>query len=111
MSSIFEHLDVAGTFAEHLGEREVIVYTRLGGAPITLEAGRAIFFEEPVTIVHDDGSASTDNAQKELHLQAADIPAPAEGDTVLVRGITYKVVPPIRPDGKGMIAVSLVKVV
>lgn len=109
MSSIFEDLDVAGTFAQHLGEREEIVYTPLGGAPVTLPEGSAIFLEEPTTIVHDDGSAATDNVQKQLHLKASDIAAPTEGDTVVVRGVTYKVVPPIHPDGKGMIAVCLAK--
>lgn len=107
MSSIFEELDVAGTFADHLGEREEILYTPLVGAPVTLAAGRAIFLEEPVSIIHGDGGAATDSQHKELHLLAADVASPAEGDRVVVRGVTYRVVPPIRPDGKGMIAVTL----
>jgi hypothetical protein len=82
---------------------ESVEYTPIAGAPITIDA---IFIAEPFNIVLGD-QAGTDDVRKELHLRASDVPSPREGDTATIAGVTYRVVPPIQPDGKGMISVAL----
>ncbi|WP_439611502.1 head-tail joining protein [Reyranella sp.] len=100
--SLFDGM--AEIFRDTFGE--AVIYTPAGAAPLAIEA---IYFETPLTIAHDDGGAPVDSQAKELHVAAADVAAPREGDRATVRGVTYKVVPPFRPDGQGMIAVSLVR--
>lgn len=100
--SLFDGM--AEIFRDTLGEP--VVYTPAGGAPVTIEA---IYFDTPLTVVLDGEGIPVDNRNKELHVAAADLAAPAEGDHATVRGVTYRVVPPIRPDGQGMIVVALVR--
>lgn len=101
MTNLFEGLDVI--FRDTFGED--VVYTPLKGTPGNISG---IYIDTPLQGLADDG-APVDNTVKELHVAAADVAAPREGDRATVRGITYKVMPPIRPDGKGMIAVALVR--
>ena len=99
--SLFDGM--AEIFRDTFGED--IVYTSAGGPPRTV---RGIYIETPLHGFGDEG-APADSAIKELHVAAADVAAPQEGDRATVRGVTYRVVPPIRRDGEGMIAVALVR--
>jgi hypothetical protein len=105
MSSVFDGLD--NVFVAAFGEP--VVYTpQSTGVPLGPDGTiSAIWIDVPGFAVH--GEADTDTTEITLHLRAADVAAPAEGDTArrVKDGRTCKVVPPIRPDGKGMIAVSL----
>jgi hypothetical protein len=106
--SVFDGM--AAIFTRHLGEDGPIPYTPVIGLAFTLPAGHAIYHEEALTGLEDDGSAGVDAVRRTLHLQAADVPNPVEGDRVTVRGVTYRVAPPIARDGKGMVVVTLTKV-
>lgn len=101
---------MAAIFAQHLGEHGPILYAPAVGAAFTLPPGRAIYREQAIDGFADDDSAGVDNVLKSLHLQEADVAAPAEGDRVTVRGVTYRVTPPIARDGNGMVIVTLKKV-
>lgn len=100
MASVFDGMpDIfVGSFGED------IIYTPSSGSPRTI---RAIWIEvpdmQPVLMSDSDITISR------LHVRASDIAEPLEGDTALrVRtGKLCKVVPPIRPDDKGMIACAL----
>lgn len=89
-------------FAETFGEP--VVYTPINGDPVEIEA---IWIETATSVVFDEADA--DGVQVELHVRAADIAEPREGDTVerVANGKTMKVVPPIRPDDQGMIGLTL----
>jgi hypothetical protein len=102
MSSVFDGL--ADIFAATLGEP--VVYTPVvTGVPATITA---IWLERPLDVVMR-GESGTDDISTELHVRAVDVPAPKEGDTVVRSGTgkTARVVAPIRPDDKGMIACTL----
>ena len=101
---------MAAIFAQHLGEDGPILYTPAVGAAFTLPPGRAIYREQAVDSFNDDETAAVDNVVKTLHLQEADVAAPAEGDRVTVRGAVYMITPPIARDGNGMVIVTLAKV-
>jgi hypothetical protein len=89
-----------GTFGEP------VVYTPAGEDAEPLQI-TAIWIESHVPDVL--GEVASDSLRVELHLRRADVPSPAEGDLVqrVETGRTMKVVPPIRPDDQGMIAVTL----
>lgn len=106
--SVFDGM--AAIFTQHLGEDGAIPYVPVAGTAFTLPPGHAIYHEEAVTGLEDDGSAGVDAVRRTLHLQAAHVPAPVEGDRVTVRGVTYRIAPPIVRDGKGMVVVTLTKV-
>lgn len=108
MSTIFEGL--AGVFAQHLGEREVIRYTPRVGDAFDLPEGHVIYFEQPTEGLREEGAAGVDAVRRTLHLQVADVPNPAQDDRVTVRGVVYKIVTPIACDGNGMVIVTLAKV-
>lgn len=102
MSSLFD--GIADVFAETFGEE--IVYT-----PAATGVARritAIWIEDPLDPVIGGGVA-VDDVMPTLHVRASDIPAPREGDLAqrVKTGETLEIVPPIRPDRKGMIACSL----
>lgn len=101
---------MAAIFTRHLGEDGLISYTPVTGPAFTLPAGHAIYHEEAVIGLEDEDSAGVDTVRRTLHLQAADVPAPTEGDRVTVRGVAYRIAPPIARDGKGMVVVTLTKV-
>lgn len=87
-----------GTFGED------VIYTPLGGSPVTI---KAIWIEAPVMAPFSDADVNTNEIT--LHVRAADIAAPVEGDTArrVATAKLRKVVEPIRPDDKGMIACAL----
>jgi hypothetical protein len=102
MSSVFDGL--ADIFADTLGEP--VVYTPAStGVPLAITA---IWLERPVELVMR-GESGADDVSTELHLRASDVPSPKEGDAVVRSGTgkTARVVPPIQPDDKGMIACTL----
>lgn len=86
---------------------EAVLYTPAGGEAVEIPA---IWTETAV------GTAmlgvGTDAIDAELHLLTADVPSPKEGDTAqrVKDGRTMRVVPPIRPDGEGVIVCTLEKV-
>lgn len=83
---------------------EPVIYTPAGGTPVEIEA---IWIEGAVSATFDD--VGTDARAADLHVRAADVPAPREGDIAqrVATGKTMRVVTPIRPDDQGMIAVAL----
>jgi hypothetical protein len=101
---------MAAIFTRHLGEDGLISYVPASGPAITLPPGRAIYREQPLVDFDDGEGAGTDAVHRTLHLQVADVPFPAEGDRVTVRGVAYKVATPIARDGNGMVVVTLAKV-
>ncbi|MBX6427140.1 MAG: hypothetical protein IRZ09_14590 [Variibacter sp.] len=100
--SLFDGLPDA--FVETFGE-EVVYTPAATGVAATITA---IWMEEPVAVALE-GEAGGDDVAVTLHLRAADVPAPAEGDRAqrVATGRTMRVVPPIRPDGQGMIVCTL----
>ncbi len=103
MSDLFDGL--ADIFVDTFGEPVAYVPRATGialGADGTI---RAIWVERPVFAV--SGEADTDAIEATLHVPAA--VAPVEGDvaTRIKTGKVARVVPPIRPDGEGMIACAL----
>jgi hypothetical protein len=105
--SVFDGL--ADVFADTFGEP--VSYTPIAtGVPIgtgSPPAIQAIWLEDAVDAQFAD--ADTDAIRPQLHVRAADVPVPVEGDlAVRVKtGKSCKVVPPIRPDDKGMIVCGL----
>ncbi len=89
-------------FTETFGES--VNYTPDGGIPIGIEA---IWIETPISAAFE--SADTDAVVVELHVRAADIAAPKEGDIVqrVSDSKTMRVTQPIRPDEQGMIVLTL----
>lgn len=102
MSSIFDGM--AALFVQHLGDREEMPYTHNG----TTVGVKGIVERPAMTI---DGLADVDlvTADTWLHCAEADLPSGyAEGDTVVVRGVSYKVKVPM-PDGRGMVRLPLAR--
>lgn len=99
--------DMPGIFEDTFGEP--VVYTPAAtGVPLGADGViQAIWIETPGLVVQ--GEADSDAIIAELHVQAAIVAAPAEGDTArrVADGKTAKVVPPFRPDGNGMIVCGL----
>lgn len=89
-----------------------VVYTPVSTG-VALPTITAIFTRRSIPVVLG-GDAQADGEICTLDLAIADVAAPAEGDTVTIAATasqaaegTFKVVPPIRPDGKGMTTVML----
>lgn len=103
-NSIFDALP--GHFTQVFGEELEIVYTPIGGTPITLPPLSVIFEQVPEMVVL---GAEPQNAvtKSTLHVPAATIASPQEGDTVLIGDLTWTLVEPIQSDGKGMIVCTL----
>lgn len=106
MSSLFDDMPDIFTDAD-TGFGETITY-------VSSETGRkktinAIWIEHPVMQGLDP---KADAASITLEVRAADIPNPVEGDEItrVATKLTMKVVPPIRPDGNGMISLTLSKI-
>lgn len=102
-AAVFEGLPDA--FAETFGE--AVIYTPADSGVALLI--NAIWIEEPVTAFDGLASVGADDVNVTLHVRSADVPQPAAGDCVerVATGKTGRVVSPIRPDGMGMIALTL----
>ena len=106
--SVFDGLP--GIFKSTFGRP--VVYTPITTG-VALPTITAIFTRRSIPIVLG-GDAGADGAICTLDLAFVDVAAPAEGDTVTIAATatqaaegTFKVVPPIRPDGEGMTTVML----
>lgn len=97
MSSVFDGL--ADHFVEHLGERELLPYTRAGQTVELLG-----IFEEPFFLVPGaEDVAGLAGTQPTLAVRTADLPTGAgDGDIVKVRGVVWRVKGPPQQDGRGM---------
>lgn len=104
MADVFDGMDQE--FVDVFGEP--VVYTpKATNVPLGADGKiSAIWIERPGLAVA--GEADTDVAEVTLHVQAS-VVVPVEGDTAqrVKTGRTCRVVPPIRPDGQGMIACAL----
>lgn len=102
MSSVFDALPAL--FVQHLGDREAFPYTH---AAATVDVKGIV--EMPAMTVDGLSEAQIVDADTWLHCVAADLPAGyGEGDTVVVRGVNYRVKAPM-PDGRGMVRLPLMK--
>lgn len=105
MSSIFDGM--AAIFVETLGEDDLLPYSHAG----TTTELRGIFANPHAQTPGSDEGAPLAGSMPSLSTAAADLPAGAgEGDTVVVRGITWRVLGPPQPDGRGMTVLLLEKV-
>lgn len=103
MSSIFDGM--AALFVQHLGDREAFPYTH----GITTVDVKGIV-EMPAMTVDGLTDVQIVDADASLHCAVADLPAGyGEGDTVVVRGVSYRVKVPM-PDGRGMARLPLMKI-
>jgi hypothetical protein len=111
MASVFDGM--AQIFADTFGEGEgQVLYTPAVGSPKTINA---IWWESTPGIAAfggGDDAIAVDARRTELHVKAADIAAPKEGDraTRLSDGKVMEITAPIRPDGKGMIVCNLAEI-
>jgi hypothetical protein len=80
-----------------------VTYTPLVGQPSTFSA---LLLDQPADIVIS-GAPAADGRHRLLVLRTADVAIPVEADQVSIGGTTYKVVPPIHPDGHGLVTVTL----
>jgi hypothetical protein len=106
--SVFDGLP--GIFKSTFGRP--VVYTPIATG-VALPTFTAIYTRRPIAIVLD-GDAPADGDVRTLDLALTDVAAPAEGDLVTLPATVseaaegpFKIVPPIRPDGEGMVAVML----
>ena len=102
--SAFDGLPEIFTNAD-FGFGEAVAYTPAAtGIPATISA---IWIARPLTVTL--GQVGEDATDVMLHVRAADVPAPQEGDTVrrVATGETMQVATPIEADGNGMIAIRL----
>jgi hypothetical protein len=102
MSSIFDGM--AALFVQHLGDREAFPYTH-GATTVSVKG----IVEMPAMTVDGLSEPQIVDANTWLHCAAADLPTGyGEGDTVVVRGVSYRVKAPM-PDGRGMVRLPLFK--
>lgn len=103
MSSIFDVLP--SLFVQHLGDREEMPYTH-GGTTVGVKG----IVEMPAMMVDGLSEPQIVDADASFHCAVADLPAGyGEGDTVVVRGVSYRVKAPM-PDGRGMVRLPLMRV-
>ncbi len=103
MSSIFDGM--ADLFVQHLGDREAMAYTHNGTT-----VGVKGIVEMPTMTIDGLSDVQVVDADASLHCAVADLPAGYdENDTVVVRGVNYRVKAPM-PDGRGMVRLPLLKV-
>jgi hypothetical protein len=107
MTAIFDGL--AEIFTDPSVFGEAVVYTPLAtGVPVGANGTiNAIWHEGSLDVAMT--GADSDAAQTTLHVRAADVPEPLEGDVArrVQNGRVMKVSTPILPDGKGMIRCNL----
>ena len=102
MSSIFDALP--SLFVQHLGDREAFPYTH-GATTVDVKG----IVEMPAMMVEGLSEPQIVDADTWLHCAVADLPAGyGENDTVVVRGVSYRVKAPM-PDGRGMVRLPLFK--
>jgi hypothetical protein len=91
----------AGTFGED------IEYKSLGSDEVKTIQG--IWLERTLGSAVDGEGGAIDIRETELHVRLSEVPNPQEGDLArrVSSGVTAKIVPPFRPDDKGMIALPL----
>lgn len=89
-------------FVDVFGDDIPITYNGVGIKGIWVDPSVTLSIEASVGFVA---------TQPELHVQASDFPTvqPKEGDSVVRGGIAYRVDGPPRPDGKGMIVLTMGK--
>lgn len=108
MTDLFDGM--AAIFRDTFGRPVVYTPVATGAA---MPGFTAIFTRRPIDVVLGD-TPPADGEICTLDLALENVAAPAEGDLVTVPADgnspaegTFKVVPPIRPDGKGMVTVML----
>lgn len=82
------------------------VYTPQGGSPFTVDGVFRLPSADDLTL---PGVPGVTTRKPELDVRAAQLPAgitPAQGDQVVVRGVTYTV-SDVRPDGMGLYTLGL----
>lgn len=95
---------MAAIFRDTMGEP--VIYTKVGGSPISVVG----IPEMPAITVDGFATVQIVDADSWLHFAEADLPAGyGEGDTMVVRGATYKAQIPM-PDGRGMVRIPLSRV-
>lgn len=103
MSSIFDGM--ADIFVQHLGDREEMPYTHDGTT-----VGVKGIVEMPAMTVDGLAAPQIVDADASFHCAVADLPSGyGEGDTVVVRGVAYRVKAPM-VDGRGMVRLPLMRV-
>ena len=103
MSSIFDALP--SLFVQHLGDREAFPYTH-GTTTVDVKG----IVEMPAMNVDGFSENQIVDADASLHCATADLPTGyGDGDSVVVRGISYRVKAPM-PDGRGMVRLPLMRV-
>lgn len=101
MTDLFDGLPAI--FRDTFGE--AVTYTKAGGAPSEIQA----IVLTPALLVQGLAEIDVVTADTEIHCAAADLPVGyGEGDTVIVRGVSYRVKAPM-PDGRGMVRLPLFK--
>ncbi len=94
---------MAAIFRDTMGEP--VTYTKVGGAPIAIVG----IPEMPAITVDGLSEVQIVDADSWLHFAEADLPVGyGEGDTMVVRGVTYRAKAPM-PDGRGMVRIPLSK--
>jgi len=95
-----------------VGFGEPVVYTP-AGAPTSAVTINAIWTEHPITDGPDFGAVRADVIDLRVDARVVDVPDLAEGDLFerVSSGVVGKAVPPLRPDGAGMVMVTLERVV
>lgn len=84
---------------------ESVIYTKVGGAPLDLQA----IVLMPALLVTGIADVDVVTADTQIHCAVADLPSGfGERDTVIVRGVTYRVRAPMS-DGQGMVRLPLTK--
>lgn len=86
-------------FAETLGES--VTYVGSAGEQTVPAIFATQAANEGFVGVGTAGNAST------MSFRESDVPSLAEGHTVTRKGITYRIVQPINPDGRGMVVAAL----
>lgn len=99
--SVFDGL--ADIFAASLGEP--VTYTPAGGAPVTINAIEETTSSLPVL----GEETATVSVRKVVHVRASDVAADPEGGTIVMAAVSYDIVQPITPDGKGMLTLTLAR--
>jgi hypothetical protein len=101
MTDLFDGLPAI--FRDTFGE--AVTYMKVGDAHLEIQA----VVLTPALLVQGLAEIDVVTADTEIHCAVADLPAGyGEGDTVVVRGASYRVKAPM-PDGHGMVRLPLFK--
>lgn len=96
---------MAAIFTQVFGEDDLLPYTH--AAVTTTIRG---IFENPAMAVEGMAEAALIECDAWVAFDASDLPSGyGEGDTVVIRGATYRTKVPM-PDGRGMVRIPLLKV-